>query len=101
MTGGPYVSGVGMGKYGNYVNHNAWCEIHQKKAFTKDRAKAAIRNMHESGMRRYRCEHMEGMWHVGHLAQVIRDGEMTVADVYGLYLDRRALARDPLGNRPW
>jgi hypothetical protein len=72
-----------VGKYGNYVNHNAWCEIHQKKAFTKKLAKAAIRNMHDSGLREYRCEYLEGLWHVGHLAQAILNGEMTVADVYG------------------
>lgn len=76
-------SGVNVGKYGNYVNHNAWCTIHEKKAFTKKGAKAAIRNMHDTHLREYKCVHLAGLWHVGHLAQVIMDGEMTVAEVYG------------------
>lgn len=68
----------------NFVPHTTYCEVHQKKAFKKDAAKQAIRNMADrKGMREYRCGLLPDLWHVGHLPQVVLDGELSAADVYG------------------
>lgn len=65
-----------------FVPHVTFCEIHQKKAFQKAAAKAAIRQMPDhKGMREYRCGHLN-LWHVGHLPQVVLDGELSAAQVY-------------------
>jgi hypothetical protein len=78
------MSGVGVSSdWPNWVPHVAYCDWHEKKAFEKRAAKAAIRQMHGKGMREYPCEVMAGLWHVGHLPRVIRVGEMTVAEVFG------------------
>lgn len=74
--------GVAVTGTQNYVPHVTFCQIHQKKAFHKDDAKKAIRNMPDrKGMREYWCEPL-GLWHVGHLPQVVLDGELSAADVY-------------------
>lgn len=65
----------------SFVSHLAWCPVHEKKAFTRKAARAAIRQMHESGLREYRCTYLTDLWHVGHLAPEVRQGRIT-ADVY-------------------
>lgn len=76
--------GVRVARWGkqNYVPHTTFCEVHQKKAFVKKAAKQAIRNMPDNkGMREYWCGWLD-LWHVGHLPQVVLDGELSAADVY-------------------
>jgi hypothetical protein len=75
-----------MGRFqqANFVPHVTYCEYHQKKAFMKAAAKQAIRNMADrKGMREYRCGLLDDLWHVGHLPQVVLDGELSATDVYG------------------
>lgn len=67
----------------NWVTHTTFCDIHGKKAFTKKAARAAIRQIHDKGMREYPCDYHLGLWHIGHLPQVIRDGRKTATDVFG------------------
>lgn len=68
-----------------YVSYLAWCNTHEKKAFTKSSAKKVARQMNEQGIRKYPCDaDLTGTWwHVGHLPKVVREGVMTAAEVYG------------------
>lgn len=67
-----------------YVGYAAWCEVHGRKAFqTRKDARRAIRHMHGSRMREYRCHVLCGLWHVGHLPLAVAAGLKTAADVYG------------------
>lgn len=67
----------------NYVPYLAWCPEHEKKVFTKRNAKKLIGQLHDPGMRRYRCDYymVEG-WHVGHLPGSVRRGEVSADEVY-------------------
>lgn len=66
------------------IPHLVWCEVHQKKAFTKGNAKKVIKAMPwEKGVVKYPCEAVPNGWHVGHLPQVVREGRMTRGEVYG------------------
>jgi len=72
--------------HGVTVPHLTWCEIHQKKAFTKDNAKKvvrALRSKHDTGMRKYPCGWISNGWHVGHLHPDILEGKRTAREVYG------------------
>ena len=67
-----------------YVPHLAWCEVHQKKAFTKSNARLVKQRMHsERGLRIYPCGVVPNGWHVGHLPWAVRRGQATVDEVYG------------------
>lgn len=65
------------------VPHLTFCEVHEKKAFTKPHAKKLIRVLAESGMRQYRCGYISEGWHVGHLPTLVRVGELSASDIYG------------------
>lgn len=68
----------------NQVPHLTWCEVHEKKAFTKVNAKRLINRLPGAkGMRRYECGHIFAGWHVGHLPELVRRGDATSAEVYG------------------
>ena len=67
----------GLGRFG-------WCETHEKGLYeNKKQAKQAIREQCEPGMRPYRCDLVEGLWHIGHLPYVVREGRMSAREVYG------------------
>lgn len=54
------------------------CETCGKRLYrSRGRAKTAIRNMHDPGMREYRCELLNG-WHIGHLPAAVIAGERTI-----------------------
>lgn len=60
------------------------CLVHDKKCYaTRKQAKRAIRAMHDSGMREYRCEANRAFWHVGHLPLAVRRGAATRGEHYG------------------
>lgn len=62
----------------------AYCDTHAKRGWSsRDGAKAAIREMHDSGMRAYRCDAVAGMWHIGHLPPDVRKGVITAREIYG------------------
>lgn len=68
------------------VPHLAWCDQHEKKAFTKQNAKKLVRllrSRNDSGMRRYPCRVIDSGWHVGHLPLAVMEGRLTVREVYG------------------
>lgn len=70
----------------NVVPHVAWCDGHEKKAFTKKNAKKLIRTIRrrgDTGMREYPCGLIFNLWHVGHLPQATLWGFLTVDEVYG------------------
>lgn len=53
------------------------CEKHEKKAFaSRKEAKAAIRAMCVTGMSEYRCDYVPGGWHIGHMPEALRRGEI-------------------------
>lgn len=60
------------------------CDKHGKRSYTtRDLARQASREMHEPGMREYRCDAYEGYWHIGHLPEAVRNGEKTADEHYG------------------
>lgn len=66
------------------VPHLAWCEVHEKKAFTKKNAKKVNRLLPgREGMREYPCGYISGGWHTGHLPGIVRQGGKTAFEVYG------------------
>lgn len=65
------------------VPHLTFCEVHEKKAFTKANAKTLIRILASPGMRQYRCGYIWDGWHVGHLPTLVRIGELSASDIYG------------------
>ena len=70
----------------NIVPHTCWCEVHEKKGFTKDNAKKAIKRMRrkgDTGMREYPCDVIPGAWHTGHLPLAVLMGLKTASEVYG------------------
>lgn len=61
-----------------------YCDTHQKGFYeNKRQAKQAIREQCEPGMRPYRCDVVDGLWHIGHLPWVVRRGQKTTREVYG------------------
>lgn len=64
----------------------AWCVHCGKKAFTKNNAKDLIRILpNRKGMREFPCpvnNETLGWWHAGHLPRQVRQGYMTVDEVY-------------------
>lgn len=65
------------------VPHLTFCEVHEKKAFTKANAKTLIRILADPGMREYRCRCIWDGWHVGHLPTLVRAGVLSADEVYG------------------
>lgn len=66
------------------LGHSGYCTTHQKALYdNKSKAKAAIREVAQKRMRPYRCDVVDGMWHVGHLPAVIREGRLSAREVYG------------------
>lgn len=60
------------------------CDKHGKMAFdSRARAKRHIRMLGDSGMRPYRCDAIDGYWHIGHLPLAVKQGKATAAEVYG------------------
>lgn len=60
------------------------CNVHGKKSYTsRDLAKQASREMHDPGMREYRCDVEDGYWHIGHLPEPVRNGQVTADEHYG------------------
>lgn len=71
---------------GTLVPHLAWCEVHEKKAFTKDNAKKVTRlskKKSDPPMREYPCGVIEAGFHVGHLPLAVVEGRKTAGEVYG------------------
>ena len=68
------------------VPHVSWCEVHEKKGFTKKNAKKMIRiarRRGDTGSREYPCRVLPGLWHAGHLPAAVLWGTKTVREVYG------------------
>lgn len=60
------------------------CDVHGKKSYTtRDLAKQASREMHDPGMREYRCDAEPDYWHIGHLPEKVRNGKVTADEHYG------------------
>lgn len=71
-----------------FKGHIGHCDTHDKRLYTdKSRARQAIRKLKERGMRPYRCDAVEGMWHVGHMAPQILQGHTTAHVYYGRSLN--------------
>jgi hypothetical protein len=68
---------------GGKVPHLVFCEVHKKKTFTKENAKKLLRVLpHREGTSRYRCTVVDRGWHVGHLPEAVRRGDVTRHEVY-------------------
>ena len=71
------------GGFPNQVPHLTFCEVHQKKAFTKKNAKKLIRQLPlASGMRRYPCRYIFNGWHAGRLPLAVLLGEISAGEYY-------------------
>lgn len=67
-----------------YVGHVGYCEQHGKRLYSSRKAaKTAIRQHQQpAGMREYRCDMVDGMWHCGHLPPAVMEGRRTARQVY-------------------
>lgn len=82
--GPPQGGGVMASKHGA-PDRWLFCEAHGKRAYEGRRAaKAVIRVLPRAeGMREYRCDAFpDNRWHVGHMPEVVRRGEMSSSEVY-------------------
>lgn len=60
-----------------------WCEVCEKRLYTtRKSARKAIKEARDGRMRPYRCSDQPDMFHVGHLPQRVRTGDVTVAEHY-------------------
>lgn len=61
-----------------------FCDVHQKLLYTgrKPARKSAQCNGRD-GMRPYRCDAVDGMWHLGHLPPNVRKGKLTAGEAFG------------------
>lgn len=74
-----------MGRRKDAIVGSAWanlplgrCDVHGKMTYTsKSRAKGMIRYRYadDPGIRAYRCDAIEGMWHIGHLPRRVIQGQ--------------------------
>jgi hypothetical protein len=59
------------------------CPTHGKRTWwTRKAARAACRRAPGEQLRAYRCDVLPG-FHIGHLPQVVREGHLTAAEIYG------------------
>ncbi|MGC4769229.1 hypothetical protein ACLQ25_09640 [Micromonospora sp. DT44] len=61
-----------------------YCDTHQKRLFsTRKLAKRHLRtHRNNKGMREYRCDLVDGFWHIGHLPLATVAGRKTARQVY-------------------
>jgi len=68
----------------SYLGHVGVCDTHGKRIFTdRRRARREIRVLADPGMREYRCDVLDGAWHIGHLPLAVVEGRKTAGEVYG------------------
>lgn len=89
----------GFGKHGSVAEagHVGGCAKHGKRVYlVRAAAKAAIRRLpDESGMREYRCDAIDGAWHIGHLHREVRHGRRTAREFYRVPASSRGTAGEP------
>lgn len=76
------VSGRRQPRLGSAIG---WCSTHGKLLYgSRQEARAAQRTMHAAGkgMRPYPCDHVDSMWHLGHIPIAVRRGQAVSADIY-------------------
>lgn len=77
------------------------CEVHGKKSYpSKDLAKKAVQEMHDPGMREYRCDDNDGYWHIGHLPPAVRNGDTTIAEFRDSGPGRLTFKPSPVNLKP-
>ncbi len=67
-----------------YADDWTTCDTHGKRTYnSRKAAKIALDNAHpdDSGMRPYRCDTIDGAWHLGHLPRQVKRGRVA-ADTY-------------------
>lgn len=81
MSAGPTPVYAGTGS--PLIPHVGICHATGKLMLARrSDARRVIRNMHDKGMREYRCRSCQ-CWHTGHLPPIVRRGRLTAAEVYG------------------
>jgi hypothetical protein len=56
---------------------------HGKRLYPSRReARKAARLAHGHHLREYRCDHVEGYWHIGHVAHDVVRGNMTADEIF-------------------
>ncbi|MEU5668979.1 hypothetical protein ABZ749_01150 [Micromonospora sp. NPDC047753] len=62
-----------------------YCDTHEKRLYSsRKQAKQTIRNHRDrGGMREYRCDLVDGFWHIGHLPLAAVEGRKTARQIYG------------------
>ena len=66
------------------LSRKVFCEHHQKNLYaSRSDAKTVIRDHHsDPNMREYECSVLNG-WHVGHMPDSVKRGEITTREIYG------------------
>ena len=64
--------------------HIAYCSVHGKKLLTRKAAKGLIRDLHDTGIRKFPCEAHPNSdwWHIGHLPEEVRKGRKSIVQIY-------------------
>jgi hypothetical protein len=60
---------------------HGWCQRHSKQCFVSKRwAKLAIRRINGVRMSAYRCDAVDGVWHIGHMSALVTEGVVSRDD---------------------
>lgn len=60
----------------------AWCDACEKKSYTSRKAARRIARRHTEHKTVYRCPINQMLWHVGRLAEAIRQGQVSREEFY-------------------
>lgn len=75
------------------------CEKHQKLTYIdRKTARRAAQAMPSEQYSAYRCDALEGMWHIGRLPEAVRRNEVSRGDYYGR--DEDVMAIDDIRRSP-
>jgi hypothetical protein len=57
------------------------CDTHGKRMYTdRKSARRAANGVHDEPLQAYRCDAIDGMWHVGHPPKAVKEGRITNAE---------------------
>ena len=66
----------------NNQGNIGWCQVCQKKLYTDRKSAKHVARQHHPRKGTYPCPDMPGMWHVGQLADPIKQGVATRTEFY-------------------
>ena len=76
--------------FNGLIDNGMYCDVHGKRGFTsRSSAKKWARVRHRGeNVSEYPCQALDGMWHIGHMPNAVKQGLMTREDL-GLTKEQR------------